>query len=69
MKNGVDMEMLKEELNMDYKDEKYYNLMMFSAVLGSGAHSKLFLNVREKHSLCYSIYSSLEKLKGLKFVS
>ena len=55
--------------NMDYKDEKYYNLMMFSAVLGSGAHSKLFLNVREKHSLCYSIYSSLEKLKGLMFIS
>lgn len=55
--------------NMDYKDEKYYNLMMFSAILGSGAHSKLFLNVREKHSLCYSIYSSLEKLKGLMLIS
>ncbi len=55
--------------NMDYKDEKYYNLMMFSSVLGSGAHSKLFLNVREKHSVCYSIYSSLEKLKGIMFIS
>lgn len=55
--------------NVDYVDERYYNLMMFSAIFGSGAHSKLFLNIREKHSLCYSIYSSLEKLKGLMFIS
>lgn len=55
--------------NVDYKDERYYNLMLFSAIFGSGAHSKLFLNVREKHSLCYSIYSALEKLKGLMFIS
>lgn len=55
--------------NMDFKNEKYYSLLMYSAILGGGAHSKLFLNIREKESLCYSIYSTLEKMKGLMFIS
>lgn len=54
--------------NMDFKDEKYYALLMYSAILGGGAHSKMFLNIREKESLCYSIYSTLEKMKGLMFI-
>lgn len=55
--------------NTAYSDENYYSLLMYSVVLGGGAHSKLFNNIREKHSLCYSIHSSLEKLKGLMFIS
>lgn len=55
--------------NMDFKNEKYYSLLMYSAILGGGAHSKMFLNIREKESLCYSIYSTLEKMKGLMFIS
>ena len=40
-----------------------------SNVLGGGPHSKLFVNVREKESLCYYIYSSLEKYKTSMFIS
>lgn len=55
--------------NVYYKDEDYYNLIMYSNVLGGGAHSKLFVNVREKESLCYYIYSSVDKYKSLLNVS
>ncbi|MGL5439686.1 MAG: EF-P 5-aminopentanol modification-associated protein YfmF [Filifactoraceae bacterium] len=51
------------------RDKNYYDLFLYSAVLGTGVSSKLFRNVREKHSLCYSIGSNLEKFKGLMFIS
>jgi len=38
-------------------------------VFGSGVTSKLFVNVREKQSLCYYANSALEKFKGLMIVS
>lgn len=56
--------------NIDYNDiSKYYPLVVASNVLGGGPHSKLFVNVREKESLCYYIYSSVEKYKGILFIS
>lgn len=56
--------------NIDYKDiEKYYPLVVGSNVLGGGPHSKMFINIREKESLCYYIYSSVEKYKGILFIS
>ena len=50
-------------------DERYPALMVFNAVYGGTTTSKLFMNVREKHSLCYFASSSLEKLKGVMMVS
>lgn len=56
--------------NIDYKDtDKYYPLVVGCNVLGGGPHSKMFVNIREKESLCYYIYSSVEKYKGILFVS
>lgn len=56
--------------NIDFKDEeKYYPLVIGSNVLGGGPHSKMFINIREKESLCYYIYSSVEKYKGILFIS
>ena len=56
--------------NVDYLDEeKYYALVVGSNILGGGPDSKLFINVREKESLCYYVYSSVEKYKGILFVS
>ncbi|MGL5312810.1 MAG: EF-P 5-aminopentanol modification-associated protein YfmF [Peptostreptococcaceae bacterium] len=56
--------------NIDFKDiEKYYSLVVGSNVLGGGPHSKMFINIREKESLCYYIYSSVEKYKGIMFIS
>ncbi|MGL6105856.1 EF-P 5-aminopentanol modification-associated protein YfmF [Romboutsia sp.] len=56
--------------NIDFKDEdKYYALVVGSSVLGGGPHSKMFINIREKESLCYYIYSAVEKYKGILFIS
>ena len=50
-------------------EEDYPALAMCSAVFGGTTLSKLFLNVREKLSLCYYASSTLEKMKGLMLVS
>jgi len=44
-------------------------LMVFNAVYGGTTTSKLFMNVREKLSLCYFASSMLEKQKGIMLVS
>ncbi len=44
-------------------------LMVFNAVYGGTTTSKLFMNVREKLSLCYFASSVLEKQKGIMMVS
>lgn len=55
--------------NVDYLDEeKYYSLLLGSRILGGGADSKLFINVREKESLCYTIYSTIQKSKSTMMV-
>ena len=51
----------------DGKD--YPALVMMNTIFGGTALSKLFLNVREKLSLCYFTSSSLEKFKGIIVVS
>lgn len=45
------------------------SLYVFNAVFGAGATSKLFVNVREKLSLCYYAGSMLDLHKGLLLVS
>ena len=44
-------------------------LNVFNAVFGSGSTSKLFMNVREKLSLCYYASSAINTHKGLMLVS
>ncbi len=46
------------------QDNDYYALNLLNSVFGSGPHSKLFMNVREKMSLCYYVYSRLNRMKG-----
>jgi predicted Zn-dependent peptidase len=41
-----------------YLDPKYFALQVFTNVLGGGASSRLFQEVREKRGLCYTIYAS-----------
>ena len=50
-------------------EEDYPALLVFNALYGGTPTSKLFLNVREKLSLCYFASSSLEKFKGIIVVS
>jgi len=44
-------------------------LLVFNALYGGSVTSKLFLNVREKLSLCYYASSHIERHKGLLIVS
>ena len=47
----------------------YPALLLLNAVYGAGTTSKLFVNVREKLSLCYYASSSIDKYKGLMLIS
>lgn len=51
--------------NRTYRDDDYYALLVGNGVLGGFPHSKLFMNVRERASLAYSVGSSIEGSKGL----
>ena len=54
-------------VTMDSTD--YPALLVCNALYGGSANSRLFLNVREKLSLCYYASSLIDKLKGLLVVS
>lgn len=48
---------------------EYPALLVCNAIYGGTATSKLFMNVRERLSLCYFASSMVDKLKGLMVVS
>ena len=50
-------------------EAEYPALYLCTAVFGGTTLSKLFMNVREKLSLCYYASATLEKMKGLVLVS
>ena len=62
------------KLNIGYRtgvrigDDDYFHALIFNGVFGGGATSKLFVNVREKASLCYYVGSMLDNYKGLMYV-
>ena len=51
------------------EDADYPALLLLNAVYGSSMTSKLFVNVREKLSLCYYASSAIEKNKGIMLIS
>lgn len=55
--------------NVKFSDPLYEASMLFSGILGGGGNSKLFMNVREKESLCYYIFSRVDKYKGIMLIS
>ncbi len=48
--------------------ERFYPLTLYNIILGSGSDSKLFKNVREENSLCYTINSVANKLDNLLII-
>lgn len=54
--------------NILYDDPDYAALQVFNGLFGGFPSSKLFRNVREKHSLAYYAASRFESHKGLLFV-
>jgi predicted Zn-dependent peptidase len=83
--NGAEVKGLKEvedrfninqgKLSIGYRthtpmhDPLYEASVIFSYILGGGANSKLFKNVREKESLCYYIFARNEKYKSIMMIS
>lgn len=51
------------DVNLDEPDSKY-KISLYNVILGEGATSKLFQNVRERESLAYTARSNYLKLKG-----
>ena len=49
--------------------ERKYVLVLYNYILGGSADSKLFKEVREKNSLCYSISSTHSGIANLEFIS
>ena len=45
--------------------EQHYALRVMNDCFGGSIHSKLFMNVREKMSLCYMIYAAFHRFKGI----
>ena len=62
------------KLNIGYRlpirqgDKNHVAAVLFNAALGGYVHSRLFLNVREKHSLCYYVSSVYDAYKGIMFI-
>jgi len=50
------------------KKERLYVSYIYSYILGGSSDSKLFKNVREKNSLCYSINASIYGLSNLMII-
>lgn len=47
------------------RDEGFAAMQVFNTIFGSGMTSKLFMNIREKMSLCYDIGSGYHGSKGI----
>ncbi|HFI0404302.1 TPA: M16 family metallopeptidase [Streptococcus suis] len=52
-------------LQVLYNDVNYPALMVFNGLLGAFSHSKLFVNIREKESLAYTIGSQVTIFSGM----
>ena len=55
--------------NIRYEDEDYEASVLFASVLGGGANSKLFNEIREEKSLSYYIYAKLDKFKSIMLIA
>ena len=56
---------LAYHLQVLYTDVNYPELLVFNNLFGSSAHSKLFVHLREKEGLAYTVGSSLHVFSGM----
>lgn len=69
------MDVLQGKLCMGYvtpttvRDEGFVPMQVFNMIFGGGLTSKLFMNIREKHSLCYDIGTGYHSSKGIVTLS
>lgn len=50
------------------KRERNYVITLYNLILGSGPECRFFQNIREKHSICYYISSSVNKLDNILLI-
>lgn len=48
-----------------YSSPDYLKFVLFNMVMGGDVSSRMFMNIREKLSLCYTCYSALDGMKGI----
>lgn len=65
----LDVTQGKLAMGLSSRSPDYPALLLFSTIYGGSATSKLFLNVREKESLCYYASAVLHRQKNLITVS
>ncbi len=63
----------QSKLNLGFRlgenaQKDIFALKLFNVIYGSSPNSKLFLNVREKMSLCYYCASAIDPIKNVMFV-
>lgn len=69
------LDVAQGQLRMGYvtditnRDPRFAAMQVMNAMLGSGMTSKLFMEIREKMSLCYDIGSGYHSSKGILLVS
>jgi len=51
-------------VDIDINSDEYFQMMVYNGILGGGVQSKLFQNVREKHSLAYYAFSRFDKFQS-----
>lgn len=70
-----DRDVCQGKLNIGYRagctlhDPDFYAMVMANELLGNSPMSKLFMNVREKESLCYAIGSTYDLYQGTVRIS
>ena len=52
-----------------YSSPDYYKLLVYSGSIRGLSHSKLFINVREKASLAYYVWTHVEATKGFMLIN
>lgn len=57
------------QTGISFDSALYYPLLVLNSILGRGPISLLFEEIREKHSCCYSISSSLIRFDGALLIS
>ncbi|MEG2539694.1 MAG: pitrilysin family protein, partial [Clostridium sp.] len=55
--------------DIDINSLEFPALSVVNRLFGGGPEAKLFTALRERESLCYTIYSTVEKHKGMMFVA
>lgn len=67
--NNQSILILGYKLNKLTDYERQYVLPIYSYILGGGPDSRLFKNVREKNSICYSISSQIRVVSNIMLIS